>query len=266
MKKIIEFIKYIWMSKFLIAQMTKREVGQQYRRSYLGVAWSLLEPLGFVAVLYLVFGIGLRGGRNLGVPFIVYLISGIAVINLFTKVFSQGPNVVRSNSYILHKVNFRISILPIVSVLSSVVDHLIFMIPVTLILVLNGIFPHLFWFQIIYYLFALFIFMIGLTWFTSSVGIFFPDLSHIISVLSRMIFYFTPVFWTIDAVPEKLQRILKFNPLYYIAMGYRESLFWDIPFWEHPKQTAYFWGWTIFMLIVGILFFRRLRPYFADVI
>ena len=59
---------------------------------------------------------------------------------------------------------------------------------------------------------------------------------------------------------------MKLNPLYYIAAGYRESLIFNIPFWQHPVQTFYFWSVSIGIFIIGISVFKRLRPHFADVI
>jgi ABC-type polysaccharide/polyol phosphate export permease len=266
MKKAFKFIKNIIENRYLIFQMTKRDVTSQYKKSRLGMFWSLAEPLAFMGILYLIFGIGLRSGRTMEMPFICYLVTGMAVVNMFTIVLGKGTSAIRSHSYLLKKVNFKLIILPGVTVLSEIFNHFLFLIAVIVILFVNSVFPTWYWFQVFYYLFALSFFLLGITLFTSAVGVFTPDLQSIMGVLGRMAFFFTPVFWSFDALPVSIQSWIKLNPLFYIAMGYRESFFYGIPFWHHPIQTIYFWGWTIFMLIVGIFTFNRLRPQFADYI
>jgi ABC-type polysaccharide/polyol phosphate export permease len=113
---------------------------------------------------------------------------------------------------------------------------------------------------------ALSLLLLGISWFNSAVGVFMPDMEHIVSVFGRILFYFTPVFWSLDMLNPRLQYFLKFNPLFYIAMGYRESLYYSVPFWNHPLQTLYFWGWVVLMMLLGVFVFRKLRPQFADYI
>lgn len=264
MKRILSFFVDLYRNRYLILQLTMRDVTQQYRRSRWGMFWSLAEPLSFMVVLYVVFGIGLRGGRGMDIPFILYLVSGLAVVNFFNQTMTKGSNAVMSHAYLLKKVNFRMSILPVVTILAGIVDHLLFMIAVIAIIFLNGIFPGWAWFQVLYYLFALSLFLLGITWFTASVGVFFPDIQKIASVIGRIIFYFSPVIWSYDLIPESLQFYVRLNPLFYIVMGYRDSLFYSIPFWFKPNLTLYFWGCTLVVLLMGIFTFRRLRPQFAD--
>ncbi len=264
MKRFFSFFTDLWSSRYLIYQLTKRNVTVQYKKTKLGMFWSLAEPLAFMGILYLVFGIGLRGGRNMEIPFIVYLVSGMAVVNFFNQTMSKGAGAVRSHAFLLKKVNVRLSILPVITVLTGIIDHLIFFVAVCAILFLHQIYPNLYWFQLLYYLFAVSMFLLGISWFTSAVGVFFPDLQNIVSVLGRMIFYFSPVMWDYNIIPESLQYWVRLNPLFYIVMGYRESLFYNIPFWHDTFLIIYFWAWTLAMFIIGTFVFRRLRPQFAD--
>jgi lipopolysaccharide transport system permease protein/teichoic acid transport system permease protein len=226
--------------------------------------WSLAEPLAFMCVLYIVFGIGLRGGRNMDIPFICYLVTGLAVTNSFTQTMSKGTVAVRSHSYLLSKVNIRLSLLPIVTVLTGIVEHAIFLIAVLVILFAHRIFPNIYWIQLLYYLFALSAFLLGICLFVSSVGVFFTDLQNIVGVVGRIVFYFSPVFWDYNLIPESLRFWVRLNPLFYVVMGYRESFFYRIPFWNDSGLMIYFWIWTLGMLLLGIYVFRKLRPQFAD--
>lgn len=244
--------------------MTIRDVTSQYKKSKLGVFWSIGEPVAIMAVLYLVFGVGLKGGRNMSIPYICYLVSGITVLNFFQEVFTKGTIAVQSHNYLINKIHFRLSILPIVVVLTGIVNHLLFFIAAIVIFIINGLYPNIYWIQLIYYIASLSIFMLGMTWFTSSVGLFFPDLKSVVLILNRMLFYFSPILWQFDDLPDKLKKIVIYNPLFYIVTGYRNSLFNEKWFWEDPFLTIYFWGITLFVLFFGIYFFRKLRPQFAD--
>lgn len=228
--------------------------------------WAFAEPLLFMLVLYVVFGIGLRGGRAMSIPFICYLVSGISAINFFTSTLTKGTNIISCHSYLLKKPHIRLSILPVSSILTGIVDHLLFFISVILILVVNSIYPAWYWIQILYYIFALSFFLLGTIWFTASIAVLLPDIQSVIIILTRAIFYFSPVIWDYNTIPESLQKWVKLNPLFYIVTGYRDSLFYGVPFWTKPGQTLYFWVWTLVLLVIGTFTFRRLRPHFADLV
>ncbi len=266
MESVLSFFKALRENRYLIYQLTMRDVTSQYKKSKLGMFWSLAEPLAFMGILYLVFGVGLRAGQSMEMPFLCYLVSGMAVVQYFTGTLSQGSMAVRVHAYLLKKINFRLSILPVSTVLTGVINHLIFLAAALVVFLFKGIYPDWYWLQILYYMLALSLLLLGISWLTSSVGVFMPDLQHIVSIFGRLLFYVTPVFWSIDMLSPRLQYYLKFNPLFYIAMGYRESLFYGVPFWKHPVQTWYFWGWVVLMLLVGVFVFRKLRPQFADYI
>lgn len=266
MFKAISFFSHVIENRYMIYQLTKRNVTVQYKRKKLGMFWSLAEPLAIMLILYLVFGIGLRGGRNMEIPFICYLVSGLAATQFFTQTMAKGSVSVRSHSFLLNKVNIKLSVLPVITVLTGIIDHFLFLVAAVVIILLNGVIPNLYWFQLLYYIFALSVFLLGICWFTSAVGVFMPDLQNIISILGRAIFYFSPVIWNFDSIPESLQYWVRFNPIFYVVMGYRESLFYSTPFWTDTFSMVYFWSWSVGMLIIGSFVFRKLRPQFADFI
>ncbi|MCD4681083.1 MAG: ABC transporter permease, partial [Bacteroidales bacterium] len=195
-----------------------------------------------------------------------YLITGYAAFDFFSNALNQASDSIRSYSFMITKVNFRLAILPIVKLLSGLMMHVIILFIVLLILVLNSIYPTLYWFQLIYYIFAMLSMLLGLAWIASSISLFFPDIKNIISIIVRLLFFLTPIFWSIEGLPESYAYVLKFNPFYYIVNGYRESLVYDVAFWEHPMLTIYYWALTVSFMLAGIIIFKKLRPHFADVI
>jgi teichoic acid transport system permease protein len=122
--------------------------------------------------------------------------------------------------------------------------------------------------QVIYYTFAAVILGVGLVYLTSAISVFFRDLSQIVNIILQIGVWFTPIMWNIDAMTltAPVIFILKLNPMYYVVMGYRDSLINKVWFWENPGQTIYFWVVTILILIFGTSVFRRLKVHFADVL
>ena len=124
--------------------------------------------------------------------------------------------------------------------------------------------------QVIYYSFCVFIFALGLSYATAASVIFFRDLSQIINIVLQVLVWMTPIMWNMNDpdkhIPETLKFILKLNPMYYIASGYRNALIDKEWFWEHPLLTVYFWVVTLIIFFFGIRTFKKLRVHFADVL
>src|SRR4030042_384519 len=91
-RRAIRFLRYIYSNKYLIYELTKRDFKQKYTANLLGLAWAVIDPLATMLIFWLVFGLGLRGGSKMGVPFVTYLITGIASYNFFQGAMSQATN------------------------------------------------------------------------------------------------------------------------------------------------------------------------------
>ena len=265
-KDIEFFIREIFRKRSVIYDLSKRDFQQRYVGSYLGLFWVFLEPLAFILVLWFIFSFGFRANPGGDIPFIAYLFTGFIAFSFFQDAVSANSEVIRSFAFLVQKGNFRLSILPIVKIISALLLHVAFLLIVMGILLIIGILPSLYWLQTLYYLAAGFFLTMGIGWLISALGVFVKDIAHIITILLRFAFWLTPIFWNIDIVPEKLRFLLKMNPLFYIVQGYRDSLIYEIPFWYHLYRSLYFWGFSIIMFIIGVLVFRRLRPHFADVL
>jgi lipopolysaccharide transport system permease protein/teichoic acid transport system permease protein len=262
----LNFLRHIVENRYLIYELTKRDFQSRYVQKFLGISWAVLEPLAFIVILWIIFGYGLRGGKTMEIPFIAYLVTGFVSFNLFSKTLGQATNSIQSYSFLVKKVKFRIAILPLVKVFSELFLHLIILLITFIVLLINGIYPSYYWIQLVYYIFALVVFLTGLSWITSSVNVFFPDMSNIIAICTRFLFYLTPIFWDIRMLPERFQHILKLNPLFYIVNGYRDSLIFQRGFWEYPELTLYFWVIAMCLVLTGIFVFKKLRPFFANVV
>lgn len=260
------FLKDIYNKRSILYELAKRDFQRQYMGSYLGFVWVYLQPLLYIGVLYVVFTYGFRTGSNTnGIPFVVHLIAGMIAWFYIAENLGAGVRVISDHSFLLKKVDFRLSLLPLVKLMSSSPPHLFFTFIAIAVAMLNGIYPSLYLLQLFYYFIAMLALLLGVSWLTSSTNLFVPDVSKFIGVVVTFGFWLTPVFWDISRIPQKYQWIIQLNPATYIVEGYRDSIINHIGFWEKPYQTIYFWTLTIAILLLGIKIFQKLRPHFAEV-
>ncbi|MGL4369445.1 MAG: ABC transporter permease [Spirochaetota bacterium] len=264
----VSFISDIIDKKYLIYELTKRDMSQRFIGSFLGAFWLFVEPVIMTAIFWIVFGSGFRSttGSTAGVPYIAWFLAGYFAWNYFGDVVSSGTGAIKSFSFLVKKVDFRLSILPVVKILSALVLHLIFMVLCCLVLVINGVFPRVSWLMFFYYVFAMSLFLLGVTWVTSSISLFVKDIKNIVGIVVRIGFYATPIFWNISIVPQKYRILFELNPMYYIVEGYRSSFLGTGPLLGEAWMALYFWALTFFFLVMGVFVYKRLRPHFADVI
>jgi ABC-type polysaccharide/polyol phosphate export permease len=126
--------------------------------------------------------------------------------------------------------------------------------------------PTVYWLQIPYYLLCSILLILGLSWLASALRVFIKDIGNFVTVVMQIGFWATPIFWSIDLVPEQYQFIIKLNPMAYIINGYRDTFINQAWFWENHLVTFYFWLLTMVILVTGIIVFKRLRPHFGDVL
>ena len=122
--------------------------------------------------------------------------------------------------------------------------------------------------QVVYYSFSMFILVLGITYLTSAVVVFFRDLSQIISICLQVGVWLTPIMWNFEdlRLTGIITYIFKLNPMYYIVEGYRDALITGRWFWERPVLTLYYWVFTLVVFWAGTRIFKKLRVHFADVL
>lgn len=262
----IPYIKNILQNRNLLVELTRNDFKTKYLGSYLGVFWAIIHPAITVLVFCMVFQFGFRAVPVDDYPYAIWLISGIIAWFFFSESLGSGTHSIVENSFLVKKVAFRVSLLPVIKILSSLIVHVFFLVLVIVINWVYGYEPTVYLLQLIYYIPALIILLLGLTWFTSSVFVFFKDASQIISIIISLGFWVTPIFWAFNIVPDQYQIFFKLNPMVYIIEGYRGTLIYHEWFWSDFTGFLLFWFEVVIMLLVGISAFRRLRPQFSDVI
>jgi len=260
------FIGIIIQKRNAIYEIAKREFQAQNRNTYLGIIWGYIQPLTYIVLLILVFNVGLRTNPAGDVPFAIYLISGMVPWQFFTGALISLTGVVKEYSFLVRKGDFSLSILHVAKILSFLIPHLLLMLVTAIVCWFYGISPNFYMLQLFYYMAAMSILLLGLGWISSATSIFVQDVGNVVVIITQFGFWFTPIIWKVDNVPLKYQWIVKLNPMCYIINGYRDCFIYKIPFWEKFMDTLYFWIFTLLVLIIGVMVFRKLKPHFGEVI
>lgn len=259
----------VFKNRKLVWSLSKNDIRTQFAGSYLGIAWAFVKPIVTVLVYWFVFQVAMPAppvGNN--VPYVLWLVAGLVPWFFFMEALPGGTSAFLDYNYLVKKVVFNINVLPFVKVLAAVFTHLVFIGFVLIVSLVCGMKPDLYWLQIVYYSFALFMLVLSLSYITSSVLVFFRDLLQMINVLLQIGIWITPILWNMETteMPEMVKMILKLNPLYYIVQGYRNSLIYKRCFFEDLPMTVYFWVLVICLYFLGEWMFKRLKPHFADVL
>ena len=261
-----KFLKAILENKRLLIELTKNDFKQKYVGNILGIFWAFIQPTAMIAIFWFVFQVGFKSAPVDNIEFILWLVAGMFPWFYFAEGLSSGTNAIIVNHFLVKKIVFRVSLLPLIPLLSAVSIHIFFIFFMFAMFLYYGHMPEIYWIQIFYYLFAVSVLLIGLSWFTSSIVIFFKDMGQLVAIVIQFGFWLTPIFWNITRVPEKYQWVINLNPVAYIIDGYRNSMIYHRWFWEDPGMTLYFWIVTGAIFVVGGLTFKKLRPHFADVL
>ena len=262
----LSFFLDILHNRGLIWELTKKDFQVRYFGSYLGIAWAFIQPTVTVLIFWFVFQVGFKSMPVDNFPFILWLITGMIPWFFIADSISSATNSIMENSYLVKKVVFRVSLLPIVKIFSAFLVHLFFVGVLFLMFAIYGYYPNWYNLQIIYYLFAMTCLLLGLSWITSTLTIFLKDVGQLVSMILQFMFWGTPIFWSVKMIPTQYLWMMKLNPVYYLIEGYRNCFIYEHWFWQDVNWSIYFWSVTALILVCGTLVFRKLRPHFADVL
>lgn len=273
-KKFSTLPQELWQNRRLILQLARNDFKMKFAGSVLGTFWAFVQPVVTVLVYWFVFGhLGsgnVTASTGVSYPFVLWLIAGLVPWFFFQDALIGGTNSLIEYSYLVKKVVFKISILPIVKQISALYVHIFFIGVMLVLYAAAGHFPDIYMLQVLYYSFAMFIYTLGVCYATSAIVIFFRDLSQIINIILQVQIWMTPIMWNIDTIGPSLPgwalTILKLNPMYYIAMGYRDAMMNKMWFWQRFDQTVYFWLITVVFFGLGTFLFNRLKVHFADIL
>lgn len=265
----VEMVASLWRNRSLIRASAKREVLGRYRGSVLGLLWSFFNPLFMLAVYTFVFSVVFkaRWGGSSGdskTEFALVLFAGLMVFNIFSECVSRSPALILANANYVKKVVFPLEILPWVNVIAALF-HGAISLAVWLVayLILFGV-PHAAVLYLPLILLPLVLFIMGLSWFLASLGVYLRDVSQFIGVIMTMLMFLSPVFYSAEALPEAYRGLLYMNPLTPAIEQTRAVLYWGQP--PDVTQLLIYLLSSPIIAWLGFAWFQKTRKGFADVL
>lgn len=234
----------------LLLELIKKDIKLKYRSSYLGVIWTLLEPLLTMIVLTLVFSSLLGKGTK---DFPVYILTGRLLYSFFSNGTKAALRSVRTNSGMIKKVYVPKYMYPLASVLSGYVMFLISMIVLALVAVVRGVYPTLRLLWIFVPLLQILLITVGVGLLLATMTVFFRDVEYLWGVALMLLMYASAIFYQVESVANAANMwIFKLNPLYAVIVNFRNAVF------GNPMDFQAMWYATAFgtlSLSVGVLVF-----------
>ena len=270
LKTIFSLPADVYKNRRLVMKLAKNDFKTRYAGSYFGPFWAFVQPIVTIMVYCFVFSVGFRQNTDgIGIPFVLYLVAGIVPWFFFQDALVGGTNALLEYNYLVKKVVFNISVLPVVKIISALFVHGFFVVFTIILYAFYGRFPDWYYLQILYYSICVFILSLSLVYISCAVVVFFRDLTQIINIGLQVGVWLTPIMWVADTALKDhplIQKILQLNPMYYIVSGYRDAFVVKRWFFERPLWTLYFWLFTLVCFCFGNWVFKRLRIHFADVL
>lgn len=250
----------------LIFSFIKRDLSTRYLGSTLGVLWAVIHPLVLLISYAFIFAILFRPGLPDSEHFVLYLFAGLLPWLYFQDTVQRSATTLIEHSNLIRRTVFPSEILPVVIAGSNVITHLI---GVGLLLVVLYFFHGLSWHLLLIpvFLLLLVVWTLGLAWLVAALTVFLRDTSQFLIVALILGFWFTPIFYRIEHVEERLPRLaffLKLNPMTYLVQSYQDLLV--------GHQSPDLWmplaltGFAVVSLMVGGIVFRVLKREFVDVL
>ncbi len=249
---------------YTIGLLVKRNIKNQYYGSFIGVIWTVLNPLLNMAVMAFVFS-AIFGRTSSELDYPIYILSGTITFGLMRTGTSASVNSLVGRADMLLKTRTQLEIFPTASVLSSLVTYAFSLIALLLVAgfralpIFDG--PHFYFtwnmLLILAIVPALLLFTLGISYFLSALYVFFRDIKHLYDVFLTLWYYLTPIFYTISALKSDIvEQFEVFNPMYHFVTATRTCLEGGIP----SGQTwllMYLFG--LISLAIGWIFLRLLR-------
>jgi ABC-2 type transport system permease protein len=243
--------------KYLLYDLVARDLKTKYRRSVLGILWSVLNPLLMMLVLTAIFSQIFRFEID---DFPVYYLTGYLIFNFVSEATNLSMVSIINAGGLIKKVYIPKFVFPLEKCLFSLVNMLFSLLAAVIVFVIVGVEPHatmlLFFVPILY----TFLFNFGFSMILTAMNTFFRDVGYLYNVFITLWMYLTPIIYPISALPSWLASLIKFNPLYHYVKYFRDvTLYGTLPSLEDNLICISF---SLIFLMIGFLVFRRKQNQF----
>lgn len=261
--------KIILKNRHLLSQLVKRNIATRYKGSAFGILWSIIQPLTMLCVYTFVFSVvfktrwGVDTEGSFG-SFAIIMFCGMAMFNIFSESVNSSCGIIIANQNFVKKVIFPLEMLPLTQVLSSFILGMIWFLLLFLgiIFVFGNISFTMLLIPLV--LIPLLMFTLGVSYFIASLGVYIRDIQYLIGVIIQILFFLTPIFYPLQAVPEKYRWALQINPLTILIEETRNLFIYGIfPNWSSLGISFLI---SIVVLYLGFFWFYKTQKGFSDVL
>ena len=251
-------LKSIWLYRGFIFESVKREFQSKYRNSILGILWAIINPLAMITVYTVIFSQVMQAklaGIDNTFSYSIYLCSGIITWGLFSEIISKAQNIFIDNANLLKKISFPRLCLPIIVVLTALLNFLIIFSLFVIFLLITGNFPGWSLLAVLPVLIIQILFSISLGVFLGVLNVFFRDVGQLFSVVLQFWFWLTPIVYPITIIPEYLKPVMYFNPMFGLINSYQNVfVYGNIPEWSSLMPVIIL---TVFLGVLALGIFRK---------
>lgn len=246
----LNFKKY----SFLLSQLVARDFKVKYKRSVLGIIWSLLYPVLNMAVLALVFSKMFKFSTP-GVNYLVYVLSGLVMFNYFSEASNLAMSSIVANFPLINKIYIPKYIFPLSKCLFVGINFLLTLIPLYVVIFATGTGLNIYHLILPFAFICLFIFTLGFGLILSTISVFLRDMFYIYGIVITLWTYLTPIMYDISMISESLQMIFKFNPLYHYINFIRQIILYH----QMPSTLSFVvCGLSaLITLVIGLVTFKK---------
>lgn len=260
MRKAINYLKYTYIKyNFLLKQLVTRDFKVKYKRSILGILWSLLYPILTMAVMALVFTNMFKFSTP-GVNYLVYLMSGLVIFNYFSEASNLAMSSVVANFSLINKVYMPKYIFPLSKCIFVGINFLLTLIPLYAIILITGTGINLYHLLLPYVFLCLFLFTLGFGLILATISVFLRDMFYIYGVVLTLWTYMTPIMYDISIIPSSLLIIFKLNPLYWFVKFVRDIILYNVI--PGINVWLYCGVFAVGFLVLGICIFKKYQDKF----
>lgn len=263
---VLNFCKNVYKEKWLLVDLSVNDFKARYAGTLFGSVWAFIQPVCTIIVFWFVFQVGFKNPPISNVPYFLWMASGLIPWFFFSDGWNMASTSLVEYSYLVKKVVFKVELLPLVKILSTLYVHVFFVGFIVVLFLCNGIWPGIRLGWLLYYMFAAIVLVTGLSFITSSLLVFYRDLQPIMGIMLQFLMWLTPIMWSVSMFPSSLMEFFKLNPLYYVINGYRYVLIGDMSYVPTLQYSVYFWFATGMILLLGVNLFERVKVHFADVL
>lgn len=252
LQKIKDEVLKVKKYQFLFSELVKRDFKKKYKRTVLGMFWSILSPLMQLAVMALVFTKFF--GRNTE-HYIIYLFSGNLLFSFYKDATNGGMHALMQNANIIKKINVPKYLFMLSKEVSSCINFALTLVIYFIFVAIDGI-PFSFrFFMLIFPVICLLIFNIGVGFILSALFVIFKDIQYLYDIFTQLLMYLSAIFYTVTTFGPRVQKLFYLNPVYtYITYFRRIVIDGVIP---SPAYHLLCMGYAVLVLVIGMAIYKK---------